>query len=808
MDKDDGKDTMPQNDLIDSSQNMQITTSQPVDHAINKIEELANTLIETVHFTEGVQENFQNLAESLEELETERLRLHDELEIKTINASVKRHALRTRPPEYQKELEEAVLAARNSNAATMKSLQAQMVTASEETEKSLKRQEMLQIENARLIPECDEVTKQHDEIIAALNQRMADKASKQIKLNETRDILRETTSNVKEFDLGMKNLNEDLAIFRHESKTEETELQQDIAKTEDSIIHQNQQNTEEKRSTDQVLDRILDMEGKLDVVLKDVRRTENSKARLEMQSIQLADTVNREKMINRQTAEEVAILEAARDKQAMGFNGKIQELEVKLNQVGVEIYDVEEIHRKLEKEKDEVFLHKEEKLRLKSKHQASVREIAREVQIMKAKTTSLIEKAAHLSHENTQYQEDISTLNENHSVTMETFNAQIMEYQANLDAETVERMKAQEDREETEKVLDDFRSEQVQFMNNMTKKIEEGRRKHKSLVEQSTEYKQSVSNNKKKSKNLKIQLDLAEKGFVRMRKEMEMEIERLKTSIELYATENVKKEKYIEDKKPVLTELEADLEEVENEYSVYKNEVVTVRNKQKSVQEQINRTQVMLDRLAKPHEKLKEDIKECRISMLGQLRESAQERKLQEAEIYDRTQKLENVVEENEKFSISCEIKKDLVVDIGMDIKAHGYYQEFLVKELNELQRRFTAAWDVCIAMEKESAQQDDEILEGIKDLQMETKDRCKVLTGISDQLNSEMNVLTGFLDNVNSRRPKDTRQQQRLKPTPPVARPWRTRKSSSFVSPPSRNLQLPVSSPSYLRRISGIAHA
>ena len=45
-------------------------------------------------------------------------------------------------------------------------------------------------------PERDLIRQQHEEIIQQLNKRMAEKAAKQITLNETRDKLRETNQKV------------------------------------------------------------------------------------------------------------------------------------------------------------------------------------------------------------------------------------------------------------------------------------------------------------------------------------------------------------------------------------------------------------------------------------------------------------------------------------------------------------------------------------------------------------------------------------------------------------------------------------
>lgn len=776
-------------------------SANSLDNTVSQIEELAGSLIDTVEFTEDLQESFQLLAKSLVELESERTQLHDELEVQTINASVKRHMLKNIPEHYQKHLEAAVIAARDGNASTIESLRSQMNITTEATRATLMRQQVLQTENAKYLPERDIVTRQHDELIAALNQRMADKATKQIKYNETNDQLREVTSSIKEFDFGMKNLEEDMKAFLDESNSEQAQLESEIIKTQDAIRQQKEKNAEVKSATDEVLDKIVEMNTRLDVVLKDVRRTENSKTRLEIQSIQLQENINREKIINQETAEEVEMLESVKERRNMEYQEKIQQLESKVEKVLAEYRSVDETHQALSKEKDEVFLKKEETHRNKSKAQASVRERGREVQVVKRRTTDLIEKSAKITQENGQYHEDMQTLEENHTATVETFNQQITDFQANLDLETTEKKKVQEEQEHTEKVLDDFRGDQVRFMNDMTKKIEDGRHEHKLLVQEKAKYSRGVAANLSRSNELQVELDVAKKSREIMRAEITMEIERLKTSIELCQAENTKKKKYIEELIPKVKALDTDLEVIDVTYGQLKNEVVAVRNRQKSAQEQINRTQGLVDKLDKPYRKLKEDLKSCRINQLVQISESAQAIKKQDSEIYDFTCKMENLGEENVRFVESCIEKEQTIAELLKDIKAHGSYQSSLIEKLSQLQKSFIEAWKVCVAMEIESADSDARLLDNIQALQQETKDRCVILTTISKSLIAEMEMLTSFLNNVNSRRPKDTRQERRvsMKPTPPPDKPslvTKTRKKS-FNPKPRKSIGLAPATPS-----------
>ena len=68
------------------------------------------------------------------------------------------------------------------------------------------------------------------------------------------------------------------------------------------------------------------------------------------------------------------------------------------------------------------------------------------------------------------------------------------------------------------------------------------------------------------------------------------------------------------------------------------------------------------------------------------LSESAQEMRVQELEIYTRTQKLESILEEKERFEIYCSQNEMSIDEMLKDIKCHGSHLTSLFQKLQELQ--------------------------------------------------------------------------------------------------------------------------
>uniref|UniRef100_F6RT56 Myosin-2 heavy chain, non muscle n=3 Tax=Ciona intestinalis TaxID=7719 RepID=F6RT56_CIOIN len=504
------------------------------------------------------------------------------------------------------------------------------------------------------------------------------------------------------------------------------------------------------------------MNTKLDEEQKVIRRLENSHGRLEIQAMQLQDKIERERKTNHEMANEREILQAAKDKQQLQYDEKIGEIERKLKVVGDQLSEAEVEREKILDVKDEVSNKKDYSIRMKSKFTFKVKEAALNVDQMKSDINKLVEKSGEISRNNNTVREKLTLLDENHKATVDTYNTQIEEYKDNLNQERQEKAKVQELRDESEKVLESFRSEQLKFMNEMTKNIEEARQRHQELTDKSMHLNRETEKNLRNIQTLEVRLEVAEGSLRTMRSALLMEIERLSNSIEILGDDNERKVEYLNVKLPEIELMKQEVETRSREYSILKDEVVVVRNRERSVREQINRVNLQIDKLVKPMDKLRGDLHASRTRGMEQLEASAAMRRKLEGEVYQTTIMLERVVNSNDGFTKANDDLQAEIDELKQDMTSHATHQQTLCNKLDQLQTKFGEAWDVCIGMEEASAEQDQEILEGISKVQRDTKERSETLNGISQHLKRELHTLTGFVENVADRRPKDTRQSKR----------------------------------------------
>lgn len=219
-----------------------------VNSAVEKLQELGHHVRTRREGGEPVDTSGVDVVvKALKDLEEERLKLHELLETETITASVLRYKLKYFPSDIKSEIQGAVYSARQSNEAEIMRLKTQLNTIITNIKSLQDRHEELAKENAKLEPERNDMQTGHDEIIALLNQKMADKASKQITLNETRDKLRETYKRIIDLEDSIVQLKEDLVHEREEARLEKEKLKQSVADTQKKAEEQRKTNIEKRK---------------------------------------------------------------------------------------------------------------------------------------------------------------------------------------------------------------------------------------------------------------------------------------------------------------------------------------------------------------------------------------------------------------------------------------------------------------------------------------------------------------------------------------------------------------------------------
>ncbi|CAH1263597.1 LAMA2 [Branchiostoma lanceolatum] len=709
------------------------------------------------------------VAAALKELDGERLKVHDVLEVETIKASILRHQLMFLPEQVKAEISEAVQSARDSNAAEMNRLRTQLENLTQSIEQLEKKSQLLKKENETLLPERDIVRNQHDEIISQLNQRMADKAGKQITLNETREKLRETNQEILDVEQAIIDLKEDMIEERANARLEKKRLKDNIADTQLKIRDQKETNEGLKKQISDLMEELLESDTKNGEQKKTIRRSENMVERLVSQVKQLEEQLEKEKEENVQLDKEGDRLKEEFEGIKKDLTGKKAELQQRLQELEEETQEALEENQQVESRRAHLKAETKkavEEMEYSAAKLEELREISRQG---KAELTRLAEESARLRMENQELEQGIEQLQENHKAAIQMLNKQVEESREQLTRERNDRFELQSKKTDTHKDLEEFRASSSRFMGEMNRRMEEGKNKHIQLTEEGKRLQKETIEDQQAIKKLKSNIKAAEKNYKEMEKSSKREIEGLEQSVSKLekGIEDIGTE--LEEKTPMCDTFESEFKEISKEYEERKKYVVQSKNKKSGLDDAVNRAKRQIEKMSHPRGKLQDDLKSGRASALQQLRDHAAEVKSVEQDIYESGRKLEQVVDENKRFKAANKNLQNEIVGFKEDIERNKSQRDRLQELSALLKGQVVEGWVSDIAAQKESAERDSQILEDISSLQEKSKEREQKLTDITSKLEGELGLLVSFLDNVASRRPVDTRQSMRPEDGAPV---------------------------------------
>ncbi|CAF3026908.1 unnamed protein product [Rotaria sp. Silwood2] len=176
--------------ISDSSQ-----ISISIRNAVHHLKQLGESFQINI-FTETDLNNIDYVADTLMALEKEIIKLYVDYETESIESSRLRHRLKILPTTIKNEIQAAVNMARESNVSVIQTLQKELDTHLEKVREYTDQDKQLTAAINGLQAEKNALQQQYDTTITEVNQRVSDKATLQITLNETRDTVRETNQHV------------------------------------------------------------------------------------------------------------------------------------------------------------------------------------------------------------------------------------------------------------------------------------------------------------------------------------------------------------------------------------------------------------------------------------------------------------------------------------------------------------------------------------------------------------------------------------------------------------------------------------
>ncbi|XP_069116379.1 coiled-coil domain-containing protein 175-like isoform X2 [Argopecten irradians] len=808
--------------------------STEVNAAVERLLELADRMRgEDFGFNEKDIQNIDKVIEAVQALEGERTRVHDKLETETIHASILRHKLQFLPGEIKKEIKAAVESARQSNADVLRKLQEQLDEINRNTVYLETRQQELDKENAVLHPQRELVKEQHEQIISQLNQRMAEKASLQITLNETRDKVRQTNQDIVDLEDGILQLKEDLIVERKEARTEKKKLKRAVTDTAEKTKDQKVLNIVKKKELDVVHEQLMDSEGKLEAIRKDLRKYETSKAKLEGQERALNAQLQKQLKLNGELRNKgnAIIKEDMQSQQDFEENEKL--LRNKVEKMKYEIEREDHKSMELQGQKMDLHLDLEQKMKVRQADAERVNDLNDELQAEKRALAMKAEEMGRMQAENVEMHDQIENLDESHKAVMAQLNKQIEDYREQLGKERKESpipepppvvqpptpspspppppppkpkkpkknklanyylqtgndpkfgppaapplinvpsrpqppsssdddytddedgIMVQEQKNSVSKKVEDFKVDNQKYLSDMNKKIQEGKVRHVDLSNEGANLQRELKLDETEISNLSSDLGDVQSRYETMYSSMQGRLEMMEWQIVEYERAIVEKKKKIEEQTPIFHDLEKVFEDRTNAYDELKRGIAKMRQKKSALDEQIRKTLDAKDNLVRPREKLKESLKTKRAESIEQLKKHGEERQKMEREIYQAGCKLKTIIEENKKIEDGCKKYQDDMDELQKQMDEDERVKERLQDTLGEGKVGLIESWQSDRDMEERYTERDQLIVDDLGKLMHKTEKRSEKITEISDNLEGELAMLAGFLENLATRRPR-----------------------------------------------------
>ncbi|KAK6304615.1 hypothetical protein J4Q44_G00252010 [Coregonus suidteri] len=439
---------------------------------------------EGVPFSPEASHHLKEIAAAINELETSRRVVHEQLEVETIETSKLRHQCQNIRDDVQNEISAGVAAARNINAGQITQLQDELNSIVQEIELMEKKQDVLEKQNAILYPERELVKGDHENVINQLNYQLSEKANKQILLNETVNEIRKGKAKITDVETAKVALEEDMIQERKTFDETNENLQRECEEAINNIQDQKNNNAKKRRELDIFLAELLDKEDKVTEQKKHIVQLEQSIAKLTASEIQckeqLADVIN--------TFEELVLQKEFHEKELaevrIAFELKVQALQEKIVEVDGEMEEGQIVNairlESIAKMSDRFKAQRKEEDDVMAEHL----NVSKRLEKSRLRLEERIASIAKHKIEIREMDEEIKQLHETNIVNADLFERNVDELHGQLNKEKKSIAIFEVEKEELCQSLENLKKDHEQHVNEVNFDIGLTRRRYEELLEE------------------------------------------------------------------------------------------------------------------------------------------------------------------------------------------------------------------------------------------------------------------------------------------------------------------------------------
>jgi len=702
-----------------------------------------------------ISEIIQLVINALHEIDSGRLKLHEDLEAETIKASIHRHKISTFAEEIEAEIRGAVAAARNSNESEVEHLQGKIAEILSETERLENEYKLLYVESCSLEPSKDKGELEHDKIVAYLNQALTDRANCQLKLNETRDHLRETYYKTNDIENALVEIEIEVKEDHEEAMISKKKLEKSDIETKKKIQAQAALNLVKSKELKDIQGELQEKEIELDNEKKVIREIDALKIRLEATQMQLSKQIRNEVKENAiLTQEGMKILELGAESSQKLMESQKQLKETKLA-IESEMEKSAMEYKQLHSEKSQLSNELETAKQLGAKEKDVADMMQKQLKDAKNDMSLQAEECSRLKRMNSELDSQIEQLAQDHQAVVELLHKQISDFTFNLSLERQERQLLQSKRDEVTKETNEFKFEYGKLMAGVTKRINDGKTEHQKLTNLGVLLQKNLKQFEADIINKQRELKREKENLADVQQSCESKVSQLEITIATLEKEISEKMKLLEEKLPEFLELEQSFKQKESDFEEMKKYIVDLKNKKSEIEASISTTKQKISTMQNPQTFIQQQISENRRKNLEELKQQANALKKKEKAIIFNERRLDLLKVENAKMLKG--IKHMQLESEHMSKQTESFKCGTVISDehIKIYKGWLDHKWQEDLKLEKEYSDRDIPYIEELMGIQAAAITREARVDEVHNKLEEQLRILADFVDSVATLRQK-----------------------------------------------------
>lgn len=725
-------------------------------NSLNELECSVNSFIDDESLKINIEPALvKEIISSLVQLNDERLWLHDAVEAETIKSSVLRHKLGDFPRDIEKEVSDAVRSARHSNDETIKAYSEQLHVTEENIQLLKHKLELLSVSNVTLGPEQEEMRSQHDEIINVLNQTLMKKASMQIKLNDTRERLRDTYNRIKDFEQAFIELNEDMKLEDQEACAEEERLQKQINETSKKIAEQQDINIEKKIEVEEL--KVEQSSKREEVELK-----KETASKREIKCSQLKELSDRQtQQLEEDVADNTMLVQLGesltkdQDTIQEDYANEKERLEQEILSLVTAKQAAQIEYNQLQSQCIRTMNLLDEAESVCRKNKDEVEDMQKSLRSIKDNMLHQSSECVRLKKENAELEMQIERTKQEHAASCGTLKKDIEIYQTTLETERKERQLLQTERDAVGRESSNYLNEFNKFVAKTIRMIGDGKARHQQQSRRGLELQTKFKEVEKTLKKKQRELTHAKDGYMTMQKELKAKVKTVEDNIRHLENEIKTRQQQLEDEQPGFTELKELYARKTEEFDSMKKLIVELKTKKAYLSSEVQRKQTNLEDMEVPKLKMQNDLQLAREEYLKQLQRETGDMKEIENNIYNTDQEYIAVRRQNERFQSAVKFFQDDIAFMTARMETMYDGKHDIDIAIGEYKDWLELQWRKHKELDEKYHKQDVLLLDDIKKVQQVTSQRERRVGDIHERLEEQLNILTEFISKAADMRQK-----------------------------------------------------